>query len=65
MSTNRKGDWRVMRNCCIGGNCFECRRVTPYGKPLSIVHADGYSEEHAKLVAKNWSSYKATAERQP
>jgi len=58
------GNWRVMRDCCKSGNCFECRHVTPYGKPLRIVHADGYSEAYARHVASNWRTYNATAEAQ-
>lgn len=65
MRAARRGSFRVMRNCCTSGNCFECRGVTPYGKPLRIVQADGYSEAYAARVAQNWSLYKATVERMP
>ena len=54
-----KGNWAVVRNCCLSGNCACCHGITPYGKPLRIVQADGYSKKYAEYVAKNWALYGA------
>lgn len=61
----RLGGFRVMRNCCTSGNCVECRGVTPYGKPVRVEQASGYSKEFAQFVAKNWARYEATVEPMP
>lgn len=53
--------YRVERDCCTSGNCACCRGVTPFGKPLRVVQARGYTEQRAKQVAANWRSYKAEA----
>jgi len=57
-----KGNWQVTRNCCQSGNCFQCRHVTPLGKCVRVVQADGYSKAYAEYVAKNWKEYGAVAE---
>ena len=62
----QKGNWRVRRNCCISGYCVECHNLGTRGRPQPrTIQADGYSEEYAKWVASNWSSYKAVAEPMP
>lgn len=61
----RRGSFRVMRNCCTSGNCFECRGVAPFGKPVRVEQASGYSQEYAEHVAANWARYRATVERMP
>lgn len=61
----RRGTFRVMRNCCTSGNCVECRGVKPYGTPVRVEQGSGYSKEYAEQLASNWSSYKATVEPMP
>lgn len=56
------GNWRVMRDCCRSGNCFECRRSDSRHR---IVQTDGVSRRYAEYVAYGWSGYRATAERVP
>jgi mono/diheme cytochrome c family protein len=56
-----KGSWLVERDCCTSGNCATCHGVTPFGKPLRIVHGSGWSERYAKQVAHNWTQYNAVA----
>jgi hypothetical protein len=59
-----KGKWRVVRNCCQSGNCFECRELG-VGKRKIVVHTDDVSEHWAKYVAANWERYGAKAEKMP
>lgn len=62
MRQRGKGAWRVLRDCCQSGQCFECKHL-PVGKKLRITHGDGYSEQAARDVARNWARYNAKAER--
>lgn len=51
--------FQVIRNCCTSGNCFDCRDVTPFGKPLRVVQSEHDLEERANQVAAGWERYKA------
>ena len=65
MITLNKGTWRVMRNCCTSGNCITCTKAAPLGTPILVEHIRNMDEKSAKLIAANWKSYFAVAERQP
>jgi hypothetical protein len=54
--------YKVVRNCCTSGNCFECRGVTPYGEPLQVIQGSGYSKKRAEQVANGWKTYQAKVE---
>jgi hypothetical protein len=61
MDTNKKKNWQVTRFCCTSGMCIYCRAVANGTARIRIVHADKLSEEAAKVMAQNWSSYDAKA----
>lgn len=57
--------WRVTRFCCTSGMCIECRAVANGTKRKRIAHADRLTQDRAETIARNWSSYGATAEPMP
>lgn len=55
------GNWAVIRNCCRSGNCFHCRGALTGKGALPVKHADGYSQEYAEHVARNYAAYNGRA----
>jgi hypothetical protein len=55
-----KGNWRVVRNCCLSSGCTDCMRERT--RPVRVVQGAGYSQEWAELVARNFRAYVARAE---
>lgn len=59
------GNWRVIRRCCLSGNCLKCHGATTGKGSVVVEQASGYSEAYARWVANNWRSYSAAAEPMP
>lgn len=60
-----RGNYHVIRWCCLSGNCFACRACGNLEKRKQVVQTDNVSEAWAKYVAANWHTYGAKAEPMP
>jgi len=47
----RKGDWRVMRDCCVKGDCIYCFQRPQGQAKTRIAHASDVTERHANILA--------------
>lgn len=52
--------YKVVRDCCLEGNCIECNAVTPVGEPLRVVHVRALaSMDVAAAHARTWAGHNA------
>src|SRR5262245_3830926 len=63
--SHSEGHWRVVRNCCANGNCFECQGALTGRGPVRLVQTDNVSEAVAKAIAQRWPRHAAVAEAMP
>jgi hypothetical protein len=53
-----KGNWKVMRRCCLGPGCSTCRWRAG---GVQVAQFENVSEAYAKYAAKKWAAYGAVA----
>lgn len=59
------GRFRVMRFCCLSGNCFECHGLHILTRRKRLLQIDRVSRQSAQIVARNWRDYGAVVEPMP
>lgn len=60
-----RGNYQVLRWCCLSGNCFSCHGFCNLEKRKLVVQTDNVSKEWANYVAANWHTYGAKAKPMP
>jgi hypothetical protein len=53
--------YRVMRDCCTSGQCFDCQHL-PVGTKIRVEHISCHTQIRADTIAQNWKAYNAKVE---